>query len=167
MTTSGGRDSEASATAGGRVAPAVPEVVRTATGLPGWAAGTSKPGAVELGAFSDRVGEEQLRCEAVREPGVWEGLGDVGGGRDADRSLERAREVYGKLLRDLERDSRTADLGQLDGRIPARAGRGPRVLDCDDCLVGSEGDAREPLQVAELGIRCDRLLGELEWLHRA
>ena len=45
---------------------------------------------LELRASPDRVREEQLRRQAVGDAHVAQGLGDMSGGGDPDRAVERA-----------------------------------------------------------------------------
>src|SRR3954467_5890017 len=76
---------------------------------------------IALGGRSatDPAREESLRRQALRDPRLRispQGLNRVGGGRDADRPLERAREIRGHDLGDLERRAQTADLRDLHGR---------------------------------------------------
>src|SRR4051794_25448531 len=112
---------------------------------------------IALGGRSatDRAREESLRRQAVRDPGVRisaQGLNRVGGGRDADRPLERAREIRGHDLGDLQRSSETADLRDLHRRDLARAQLlcTPGVEGRDQALVRGEGDVHAPAHLDHL-----------------
>src|SRR4029077_3922153 len=73
-----------------------------------------EPIAVGFGPTPDRLREEPLRGQAVGDSGVAvlrpQGLHGMRCRRDADRPLERAREIGGNHLRDLERSTEAADL---------------------------------------------------------
>src|SRR5918997_335477 len=74
---------------------------------------------VELRSLrGDRFRKEALGGKAVRNPraALRQYLRGVGSGRDSDRSVERAREIRGDLVGDLERRCDASDLGELHGR---------------------------------------------------
>ena len=91
-------------------------------------------------------------------------LGDVRGGSDPDRSVERAREVDGHVARDLERRARRLRpwrASRSPRRRPraARAARPRRVTTLSSAASGTSVRPRSARHLLERG---DRLLGQLE-----
>ena len=78
----------------------------------------------------------------MRELAARQRLRHVCGRRDADRPVERARQVHGQLARDRERGVHAADLRELDRRGVADAGCRARIGDRVDALVGREPGIR-------------------------
>ena len=123
----------------------------------------------------DRLREEALGREPVGDvPGdrtIRKRLDGVGGGGDADRPLERARQVDGEQRGDLERLGDAAHLRELDRCEAAGVllDGPPGVPGGGDALVGRERDPDPGPQLGELLEARDGLLGQLDRVapHRA
>ena len=101
----------------------------------------------------------------VRPGCVAQGLRDLGRRGDPDRAVERAREVGGEDLGDLDRRLGPADLGELHpgqlagARSPTARSASARLATLSSAAIGIEVDCASSASLLERG---DRLLGQLD-----
>src|SRR3954451_12385036 len=119
-------------------------------------------------AAADGGREQALGCQPVRNAGVAapvpQRLHPVRGGSDSDRSLQRAGQVRGHHLCDLEGSAKAPNLGDLDRRDFARsqlAGT-PGVEGRHQALVSRDPDLHPAPQLHHLLESAHRLLRKLD-----